>query len=82
MNAQDQQGTPRRQMLAGRRQMVSAVNRCLLTVYERDREQPLPERLMRVLAELGHRARIGPGARTESADPSGVAPGNRRQEGL
>jgi hypothetical protein len=70
MSAQDQQGTTGRHVPTGRRKIVSAVNRCLLTVYERDREQPLPERLMHVLAELGHRARIGPGNQAEMTDAS------------
>jgi hypothetical protein len=37
--------------------IVRAVNRCLIMVYECDRKQPVPERLTQLLAELGHRAR-------------------------
>src|SRR6516225_9686421 len=36
-----------------RRDIVGAVNRCLIIMYECDRKQPVPERLTQLLAELG-----------------------------
>ena len=55
MSGQAQDGTSTRPVR--RRDIVRAVNRCLIMVYECDRKQPVPERLTQLLAELGHRAR-------------------------
>ena len=54
MSGQAQDGTSTRPVR--RRDIVRAVNRCLIMVYECDRKQPVPERLTQ-LADLGHRAR-------------------------
>jgi hypothetical protein len=55
MSGQAQDGTSTRPVR--RRDVVRAVNRCLIMVYECDRKQPVPERLTQLLAELWHRAR-------------------------
>ena len=55
MSGQAQDGTSTRPVR--RRDIVRAVNRCLIMVYECDRKQPVPERLTQLLADLGHRAR-------------------------
>ena len=57
MSTQDQEEDSVRSMWARRRNMLRAVNRCLVTVYENDRREPASERLAQLLAELGHGAR-------------------------
>ena len=55
MSGEAQDGTSTRPIR--RRDIVRAVNHCLIIMYECDRKQPVPERLTQLLAELGHRAR-------------------------
>ena len=57
LSGQAQDGTSTRGIR--RRDIVRAVNRCLIIMYECDRKQPVPERLTQLLAELGRRARAG-----------------------
>ena len=52
MSGQAQDGTSMRPVR--RRDIVRAVNRCLIIMYECDRKQPVPER-HQLLAEFGHR---------------------------
>jgi hypothetical protein len=52
-----EEATSRQSMMARRRDTLRAVNRCLVTIFERDRELPVPERLTKLLAEVGHIAR-------------------------
>ena len=51
MSGQAQDGTSTRPVR--RRDIVRAVNRCLIMVYECDRKQPVPERLAHCLRTLG-----------------------------